>query len=108
MFTSYFCIELNDSPNFCRRFDAAIPIEERSAAQVTTVRGLSIAPKGIKARHPAFDVTPAELIAGIMTERGVARAPYRESLQALFEAPVTPAKAGDQDWMPASAGMTKK
>lgn len=62
----------------------AIPIEERSAAEVTTVRGLAIAPKGTKARHPAFDVTPAEMITGIVTEAGVARAPYLQSLRELF------------------------
>jgi methylthioribose-1-phosphate isomerase len=62
----------------------AIPIEERSAAEVTTVRGIQIAPKGTKARHPAFDVTPASMITAIVTERGVARAPYVNALQLLF------------------------
>jgi methylthioribose-1-phosphate isomerase len=47
-----------------------IPIEERSVAEVVHVRGLSIAPKGAHARHPAFDVTPAKLITAIITERG--------------------------------------
>jgi methylthioribose-1-phosphate isomerase len=62
---------------------AAIPIEERSAAEVTSLFGLPLAPAGVGARHPAFDVTPARLIAGIVTERGVARAPYEESLARL-------------------------
>ena len=50
---------------------AQIPIEERSVAEVVEFRGLSIAPKGARARHPSFDVTPAHLITSIITERGV-------------------------------------
>lgn len=53
-----------------------IPIEERSAAEVNEIRGVRIAPEGANARHPAFDVTPAELITAIVTEKGVHRAPY--------------------------------
>ncbi|TNF25252.1 MAG: S-methyl-5-thioribose-1-phosphate isomerase [Deltaproteobacteria bacterium] len=64
---------------------AAIPIEERPAEEVTGVFGKPIAPIGVKAFNPSFDVTPAELIAGIVTEHGVARAPYEESLPALVE-----------------------
>ena len=60
-----------------------IPIEERSAAEVTHLQGVRIAPEGVHAAHPAFDVTPARYIAAIFTERGVARAPYTESLHAL-------------------------
>jgi len=59
-----------------------IPIEERSAAEVTHLQGVRIAPD-VHAAHPAFDVTPARYIAAIFTERGVARAPYTESLRAL-------------------------
>jgi methylthioribose-1-phosphate isomerase len=59
-----------------------IPIEERSAAEVTHLGGVRIAPE-VPAAHPAFDVTPARYIAAIFTERGVARAPYIESLRAL-------------------------
>jgi methylthioribose-1-phosphate isomerase len=59
-----------------------IPIEERSAAEVTSIQGVRIAPD-VPAAHPAFDVTPARYIAAIFTERGVARAPYTESLRAL-------------------------
>lgn len=62
---------------------AAIPIEERSHDEVLTVRGVRLAPQGAKARHPAFDVAPAELITAIVTDRGVARAPYTASLSAL-------------------------
>ena len=59
-----------------------IPIEERAAAEVTHLQGVRIAPD-VHAAHPAFDVTPARYIAAIFTERGVARAPFLESLQSL-------------------------
>lgn len=59
-----------------------IPIEERSAAEVTHLLGTRIAPD-VPAAHPAFDVTPARYIAAIFTERGVARAPFTESLRTL-------------------------
>ena len=59
-----------------------IPIEERSAEEITHIRGVRIAPD-VAAAHPAFDVTPARLIAAIICERGVARAPYAESLRRL-------------------------
>ena len=62
-----------------------IPIEERSAAEVTHLQGVRIAPD-VPAAHPAFDVTPARYIAAIITERGVARAPYNTSLRALTAA----------------------
>ena len=61
---------------------ADIPIEERSAEEVKHIRGVRIAPD-VHAAHPAFDVTPAKLIAAIFTEYGVARAPYETSLAAL-------------------------
>lgn len=60
-----------------------IPIEERSADEVTSLGGVRIAPLGVHARHPAFDVTPARLITAIITDVGVARPPYEESLAAL-------------------------
>jgi methylthioribose-1-phosphate isomerase len=59
-----------------------IPIEERSAEEVTHIRGVRIAPD-VAAAHPAFDVTPSRLITAIFTEYGVARAPYESSLTAL-------------------------
>ena len=65
---------------------SGIPIEERSADEVTTIRGVRIAPEGIRVRNPAFDVTPARRITAILTEAGVLRAPYQESLaRALAE-----------------------
>ena len=59
---------------------AAIPIEERSPEEVLELAGRPLAPAGAGARHPAFDVTPARLVAGIITERGIARPPYTEAL----------------------------
>lgn len=63
-----------------------IPIEQRSSKEVTHLAGKQIAPDGIKVENPAFDVTPAKYIAAIITERGVAKAPYGESLKALAKA----------------------
>ena len=62
-----------------------IPIEERSASEVTHVFGVEIAPKGVGVENPAFDVTPNRYVTGIITERGVATAPFEESLRALAE-----------------------
>jgi methylthioribose-1-phosphate isomerase len=61
----------------------AIPIEERSGSELTEYGGKQIAPKGVATFNPAFDVTPAELVTAIITERGVAYPPYTESLRAL-------------------------
>ena len=63
-----------------------IPIEERAAAEVTHLQGVRIAPD-VHAAHPAFDVTPARYIAAIFTERGVARAPYAQTLRDLAAIP---------------------
>jgi methylthioribose-1-phosphate isomerase len=63
-----------------------IPIEERSSEEVTHFRGVPVAPEAIEAKHPAFDVTPARYVSAIVCERGVARAPYEESLRRLAEA----------------------
>jgi methylthioribose-1-phosphate isomerase len=60
-----------------------IPIEERSAAEVTHVFGHQVAPTGTEVKNPAFDVTPARYVSGIITEKGVARAPYEISLREL-------------------------
>jgi methylthioribose-1-phosphate isomerase len=57
-----------------------IPIEERSSKEVTSIAGVAVAPSGVSARHPAFDVTPARYISAIITEKGVHRPPYGESL----------------------------
>jgi methylthioribose-1-phosphate isomerase len=59
---------------------SAIPIEERSADEVVTVGGIRIAPADTKVFNPAFDVTPAELVTAIVTERGILRPPYGEAI----------------------------
>ena len=68
---------------------AGIPIEERHADEVLLVRGVPIAPAGTHVRNPAFDVTPAELITGIVTEEGIVRAPYEPGLRAAHDAAVS-------------------
>jgi methylthioribose-1-phosphate isomerase len=60
---------------------AAIPIEERSSAEAAVVGGARIAPDGVSYRHPAFDVTPARYISAIVTDQGVCRPPYLETLR---------------------------
>jgi methylthioribose-1-phosphate isomerase len=62
-----------------------IPIEERAAKEITHVGGAQLTPDGAHVWNPAFDVTPHELIAGIITERGILRAPYTESLRRAFQ-----------------------
>jgi methylthioribose-1-phosphate isomerase len=61
----------------------SIPIEQRSASEVTHVFGVPVAPENISVENPAFDVTPARYVTAIICERGVARPPYDESLRAL-------------------------
>lgn len=63
----------------------AIPIEQRSSDEVTRVGETEIAPRGVEVAHPAFDVTPNELVTAIITEEGVAEAPYAESLKAMVK-----------------------
>src|SRR5208283_1340976 len=60
-----------------------IPIEQRPPAEVTHIQGRRVAPEGIGVANPAFDVTPARYVTAIITEKGVARAPYQESLRKL-------------------------
>ena len=69
-----------------------IPIEERSPEEVTHIQGVRIAPD-VAVANPAFDVTPARLITAIITERGVARPPYTESLRHLSGAPAAAGQA---------------
>jgi len=61
----------------------AITIEERDAEEVTHVRGVEVAAPGAQVWNPAFDITPAHLVTGLITEFGVLRAPYRDALCAL-------------------------
>jgi methylthioribose-1-phosphate isomerase len=61
-----------------------IPIEQRSAAEVTHVSGIPLAPEGTVVQNPAFDVTPNRYVTAIITERGVAHQPYTQSLRTLM------------------------
>src|ERR1700746_2354741 len=62
-----------------------IPIEQRNIKEVSHIAGKQMVPDGVEIENPAFDVTPAKYVAAIITERGIARAPYEESLRKLAE-----------------------
>src|SRR6201987_3142887 len=62
---------------------SGIPIEQRNGKEVRHIAGKQMGPDGVSVENPAFDVTPAKYIAAIITEKGVARAPYEESLRRL-------------------------
>jgi methylthioribose-1-phosphate isomerase len=62
-----------------------IPIEQRNKKEVSHIAGKQMVPDGVEIENPAFDVTPAKYIAAIITEKGIARAPYTESLRELAE-----------------------
>jgi methylthioribose-1-phosphate isomerase len=66
-----------------------IPIEQRSAREVTHMAGRQLTPEGVGIENPAFDVTPHKYVAAIVTERGIANAPYSESLKKLAKAATT-------------------
>jgi methylthioribose-1-phosphate isomerase len=70
-----------------------IPIEQRPASEVTEMFGTPIAPENTLVENPAFDVTPSKYVNAIITEKGVARAPYRESLRALATSAKAPASS---------------
>jgi methylthioribose-1-phosphate isomerase len=69
---------------------SGIPIEERPEREVTHVGPSRITPEGARIRNPAFDVTPAKYVSAIITERGIARPPYAESLALLVHGAVAP------------------
>lgn len=60
-----------------------IPIEYRSAREITHIKGVPIAPEGVEVKNPAFDVTPHRYISAIITERGIIRAPYETGIKAI-------------------------
>ncbi len=72
--------------DFALETGAEIPIEQRAAEEVTEGFGKLTAPKGVKVYSPAFDVTPASMVTAIITEKGVARPPFTESLKAMQNA----------------------
>jgi len=62
-----------------------IPIEQRNPSEITHIGGKQMVPEGVQIENPAFDVTPAKYVTAIVTEHGIARAPYAESLKRLAE-----------------------
>jgi methylthioribose-1-phosphate isomerase len=62
-----------------------IPIEQRNGKEVTHIAGKQMVPDGVKVENPAFDVTPSKYVAAIITEKGIARAPYTDSLRDLAQ-----------------------
>ncbi len=66
--------------DFALEWGEDIPIEERDPVEVTDICGAKVTPQGVAAYNPAFDVTPAELVSGIITEKGLIRPPYAENL----------------------------
>jgi len=70
---------------------SGIPIEQRAAREMTHVGALRVAADGASVWNPAFDITPHRLVTGIITEKGIVRPPYEESLQALFQEGLVPA-----------------
>ncbi|OGO53721.1 MAG: S-methyl-5-thioribose-1-phosphate isomerase, partial [Chloroflexi bacterium RBG_16_69_14] len=80
----YFCVPTS-SVDLETSDGSAIPIEERKADELLEFRGVRVAPAGTEVRNPAFDITPADLITGIVTEEGVVRAPFEAGLREAVE-----------------------
>jgi methylthioribose-1-phosphate isomerase len=64
-----------------------IPIEERDPCEITHLKGCMIGPQGVKALNPAFDITPARYVTGIITEKGIVRQPFKSGIKKLFPTP---------------------
>jgi methylthioribose-1-phosphate isomerase len=62
-----------------------IPIEQRAPEEVTHLAGQPLAPEGVRAAHPAFDVTPHDLVTAIITERGIVEPPFEENLRRVMQ-----------------------
>lgn len=86
----------------------AIPIEIRSSKELTEFFGKRVTPNGVEVYNPAFDVTPAELVTAIITERGIARAPYAVSLASLRDEPSTMPTEEAGDASPAARAHVRK
>ncbi|HSM86483.1 MAG TPA: S-methyl-5-thioribose-1-phosphate isomerase, partial [Candidatus Limnocylindrales bacterium] len=84
-----------------------IPIEQRSPREVTHHAGRQVAPEGVRVENPAFDVTPHKYVAAIVTERGIAKAPFSESLRELSSARFPP-DCELADRMPRVGGLAPK
>ena len=65
-----------------------IPIEQRNPREITHIGDQAVTPEGVQVENPAFDVTPAKYVTAIITERGIARTPYEDSLRKLAEEPM--------------------
>jgi methylthioribose-1-phosphate isomerase len=76
--------------DLCLASGDEIPIEQRSPAEVTHCGGVAVAPEGVVVENPAFDITPHRYVTAIITERGIARPPYLQSLGELAGAPAPP------------------
>lgn len=76
----FYCVAPTSTVDLALPCGDEIPIEQREPAEVTTPYGVAIVPAHFKARNPAFDVTPHRYLTGIVTEQGIARPPYTESL----------------------------
>jgi len=80
----FYVVAPSSTIDFATPDGSRIPIEERPEEEVTAFFGTPTAPAGIKVLNPAFDVTPNELVEAIVTEKGIARAPFSENLQKVF------------------------
>ena len=81
----------------------SIPIEERDPAEVTHFRGVRVAPHGVQAAHPAFDVTPHRYVTAIVTEHGILRPPYAEALERVVGRAAAAAPGGQPRGAPGAA-----
>ena len=80
----FYVVAPSSTVDFVMQIGHEIPIEERPQEEVTALFGHPVAPEGVGVFNPAFDVTPHELVAAIVTEKGIARAPYGESLKKIL------------------------
>ena len=67
-----------------------VPIEQRDPREVTHLAGQVLAPEGVEAAHPAFDVTPHDLISAIITEQGIVEPPFEKELRRIMQTSDTP------------------
>ena len=84
----FYVVAPSSTVDFSLDNGSGIPIEERAAEEVTAPRGMAVAPPGTQAWNPAFDITPASLIAAIITEQGVHRGPRYDLRSTLAKKPV--------------------
>jgi methylthioribose-1-phosphate isomerase len=73
------------SIDFTIKSGREIVIEERDGQEITQIRGVQIAPPGVRAANPAFDITPAKYINAIITDKGIVKPPFRRNILKLHE-----------------------